>query len=282
MRIAPLLAPGLLHGHLRPAARAAHGALVGAQLGAERLADVLAGRYPRKYVGDRVTVLVKTFERPATIARMVRSVRRLHPDVRILVADDSRTPCAPAGAELVALPFDSGVSAGRRAALALVRTELVAVMDDDFVLHRHSDLRRPLAALEIEPTIDILGGRVINLPRYRSVDYRRAKIFPTARLPLHPLGSMLGGLPVYDKVPTFYVARTERLRLVDWDPALTRVDHADFFTRARGVLTSVYDDGWSCLHARTPFDAAYRRSRMAVGADLAVIESRWFGGQFRN
>jgi glycosyltransferase involved in cell wall biosynthesis len=254
----------------------AHGAVIAAQLAAERLADAAARTRPRPGLGDRVTIIVKTFERPRTLRRMVRSVRRLHPDVRILVADDSREPGAPDGAELVALPYDSGVSAGRKAALARVRTPFVAVLDDDFVLHRHSDLRRPLAVIEAEPAIDILGGRVVNLPRYNSADYRHEPIFPTATPPVRELGSLLGGLPVYDKVPTFYVARTDRLRLVDWDPALKRVDHADFFTRARGVLVTVYDDGWSCLHARTPFDAAYRRSRMDMKGDAEVIEQRWY------
>lgn len=270
------MAGRLQHPRIRPVARVAHAAVVGAQLSAERLADVASGARARPELGEQVTVIVKTFERPRTLRRMVRSLRRLHPDVRIVVADDSRVPSAPEGAELVPLPYDSGVSAGRRAALARVRTPLVAVLDDDFVLHRHSDLRRPLAALAAEPAIDILGGRVINLPRYNSFDYRRKAIFPTDKPPVHPLGTLLGGLPVYDKVPTFYVARTDRLRLVDWDPALTRVDHADFFTRARGVLTTVYDHGWSCLHARTPFDAAYRRSRMDMGADLEVIERRYY------
>jgi glycosyltransferase involved in cell wall biosynthesis len=273
------MAGRLHHARIRPVARVGHAAVVGAQLAAERLADAALGSRPRTGLDEQVTVIVKTFERPRILRRMVRSLRRLHPDVRLVVADDSRTPSAPEGAELVALPFDSGVSAGRKAALARVRTPLVAVLDDDFVLHRHSDLGRPLAALAAEPAIDILGGRVINLPRYRSADYRGEPIFPTDKQPVHPLGTLLGGLPVYDKVPTFYVARTDRLRLVDWDPALTRVDHADFFTRARGVLTTVYDEGWSCLHARTPFDAAYRRSRMNMGADSEVIRRRWYSGE---
>lgn len=272
------MALDLVHGPLRPLAHAAHAAAVASQLAAHRAADALAGAGPVTGLAPDVSVIVKTFERPRTLERMVASLRRLHPDLRVIVADDSRSPRAPAGTELVALPYDCGVSAGRRAALERVATPFVAVLDDDHVLHRHSDLRRPLAALRAEPRIDLVGARVVNLPRYRSIDYRHEAVFGTDRAPLHPPGTRLAGLPVYDKVASFYVARTDRLRLVGYDPALRRVDHADFFTRARGVITTVYDEGWSCLHARTPFDAAYERSRLDVQADLELIERRWFSG----
>lgn len=49
--------------------------------------------------------------------------------------------------------------------------------------------------------------------------------------------------------PQFFIARTERLRLVQWDENLKRVDHNDFFTRSYGVLLTVYDKQFYRLHA---------------------------------
>ena len=67
-----------------------------------------------------------------------------------------------------------------------------------------------------------------------------------------PPGSFINGLPVYNKVANFYIGRTERIRLVGWNPALKRLDHADFFTRALGILTTVFNPNLKCLHAQTP------------------------------
>jgi len=103
-------------------------------------------------------------------------------------------------------------------------------------------------------------------------------LYPTRRKPVLPIGMKLGATTVRDKVPNFFVARTERLRSVGYDPAIKRLDHADFFTRARGRLVTTYLDRFRCLHAPTPFDQRYMRFRTDYRADEAVINARYFGG----
>jgi hypothetical protein len=66
------------------------------------------------------------------------------------------------------------------------------------------------------------------------------------------------------------------LRLVGWDARLKRLDHADFFTRARGVLVTAYDDEFRCLHAQTPFDREYMRCRSDLDADAELLRARYF------
>lgn len=251
--------------------RYVHRAAVAVQLAAARALEPGGGGD----LGGRLTVVVKTFERPRVARRFVRSLLRLHTGVEVVVVDDSREPRPVEGARLIALPHASGVSAGRRAGLAAVRTEYVAMVDDDMVLTRRSDLGRAVRYLDAHPEVDLVGGKVVNLPRLRSRDYATAPLFASAAEPVVPPGTLIGGLPVHEKVPTFYVARTERLRLVDWDPALKRLDHADFFTRARGVLTTVYDARMRCLHARTPFDPLYAAARADYAADAELLRARW-------
>jgi len=229
-------------------------------------------------VSSRITAIVKTFERPKQLLRLIESLFRLFPTVPVIVADDSRRPGRLPGVRTLPLPFDVGVSAGRQAALAEVRTEYTWVLDDDFVLYRGTQLARAIAALDAEPRIDILGGPVIDVPLCLKRGAGPSPIYPTRRAPLWPLGSQLAGLEVRDKVPNFFVARSERLRLVGWDPALKRLDHADFFTRARGVLTTVYDDQFRCLHAPTPFEHEYMLRRMDLAADAEVLRQRYFAG----
>jgi hypothetical protein len=263
---------------LRRLAAPIHCGLTAAELLGVRWADVVGGGATRLSAdhGRRVTAIVKTFERPAQLERLLSSLRRFFPSLMVIVADDSRQPREHRGARTIALPFDVGVSAGRQAALAAVETEYTWVLDDDFVIYRGTTLARVLRTLDETPRIDILGGPVIDLPFLRKQAGAASAIYPTSANPVVPLGSRLAGLPVRDKVPNFFVARTERLRLVGWDSALKRVDHADFFTRARGVLVTTYDDEFRCLHAQTPFHRDYMQRRMDVAADEAILRRRYF------
>jgi hypothetical protein len=268
----------LVETSLRRLSAPLHRELIGLELAAARLRDGLGlgGQAADDPAFRRVTAIVKTFERPVQLQRLLASLRRLFPTVPVIVADDSRVPEQLAGVRMLALPFDVGVSAGRQAALAEVRTEFAWVLDDDFVLYRRTRLARVLATLDEQPQLDIVGGPVVNLPLGIKQTGALSPIYPTRATPILPLGSQMGGAVVRDKVLNFFVGRSERLRLVGWDPALKRLDHADFFTRARGVLVTAYDDEFRCLHAQTPFAVEYMRQRMDLDADAAVLQERYF------
>jgi hypothetical protein len=75
--------------------------------------------------------------------------------------------------------------------------------------------------------------------------------------------------------PNFIIGRAERVRLVDWTPSLKRLDHADFFTRAKGVLTTVFNAHLKCLHAQTPFAREYMAYREDFLLDNAVLQHRY-------
>ena len=268
--------PHSLDGKTRAIASVLHRSLVARELWLERLLD---GRTVTPRADDplvrELTALVKTFERPRILRRLVASIKRLYPSLRIVVVDDSREPSPIEGVETITMPYDSGISAGRNEGLRHVTTPYVLVLDDDFVFYRHTRLIPSLALMERHPQIDIMGGQCVDLPLYRARPLPEGAIFPTSATPLAPLGSFVGGLKVVDKVPTFYVARTERLALVPWDPELKRIDHADFFTRALGVLITVFNPDLKTLHARTPFDGAYMSKRLDLEASFQALEKRY-------
>jgi glycosyltransferase involved in cell wall biosynthesis len=201
-----------------------------------------------------ITATIKTFNRTRDLTRLIKSIQRVQPDLAVIIADDSRTPSHFPGTTTLVLPFNSGVAAGRNAALDMVQTPFVLILDDDFVFYRKTRLAEALRLMQQTPQIDIMGGKVINLPECRSHDYGDAALFPTSSASVFPKGGLLAGLPVYDKVANFLIARTDSLRKVRWDPALKFVDHTDFFTRAKGILTTVYNDQFSILHAKNRFD----------------------------
>ena len=135
------------------------------ELRLERVLDAFA---PSHAIAEPlVTALVKTFERPHILRRLVASMKRLYPALPIVVVDDSREPSSLAEVHTIPMPYDSGISAGRNEGLKHVRTPYVLVLDDDFVFYRHTRLGPALDVMGRQPEIDIMGGRVIDLPLMR-------------------------------------------------------------------------------------------------------------------
>lgn len=261
---------------LHSAASVVHKSVIRSELAAVRAMDAYRGRDVRLPAVDtgEVTAIVKAFERPASLQRLLASLRRLFPRMHVIVADDSRCEPKLSGVELIRLPFDSGVSAGRQAALARVITEFTWVLDDDFVLYAGSRLDHVLSLFQQYPELDLLGGPVINLPRCSKYGLVPGGLWPTKSESLIAPGTLLGPAIVCDKVPNFFVARTARLRRVDWTPEIRRLDHGDFFTRAKGTLVTAYLDSFRCLHVRTPFDSPYMQFRLDVAEDRALLQQR--------
>lgn len=267
-----------INGRGRVVGKALYTGSVATELGIQRFADWLVPRAKtdQSYLADNLTAIVKTFERPALLARLVSSIRRTYPGLSIIVVDDSRDPISLRGVETVILPFNSGLGAGRNAGLDLVKTPYTLVLDDDYVFYRKTRLIEALKMLIDEPRIDIMGGARVDLPFYRVVDYSKIGLFPSPAMPVLPHGSFLAGLPVQGKVANFFIARTESLRKVMWDGNLKKTEHADFFTRAKGQLVTVYNKKMRVLHARTFFDDGYLKYR-EDGGDSEYLREKYYG-----
>lgn len=275
MSVRRLVRKWFVEGKLRVVGEPLYGSLIAVELALQRLLDALqtGGRKQEQaLVNQHLTAVVKTFERPQVLRRLIPGIRRAYPSLQIIVVDDSRDPLKLDGVRTIVMPYDSGVSAGRNEGLKQVATKYVLVLDDDFVFNRHTALEPALALMERHPEIDIMGGQVVDLPFFQTTDYSAAPLWPTDAKPTLPPGSCIGGLPVYDKVANFFIGRTDRIRLVGWEPALKRLDHADFFTRAKGVLTTVFNPDLKCLHARTPFDDTYMQKRTDYDVETTLLK----------
>lgn len=262
-----------LDGPLRAAAAPVYRVAIPLELALERALD---SQSPTER-GDvsNVTALIKTFERPPVVERLVASIRRHYPELKVIVVDDSRNPVPLPGVETVVLPCDSGLSAGRREGLSRVNTRYFVLLDDDFIFCRDTRLEPALELMERFSEIDIMGGEVVDLPFYVTHDYRQGFLYPTEASSVMPPGSLVGGLPVYNKVANFFIGRTDRVRLVNWDPELRLLEHADFFTRAKGTLLTVFNERLRILHARTLFDRAYTARRSDYAAVARILEKRY-------
>lgn len=191
-----------------------------------------------------MTLVVKTFERPDVLLRLVDSVRRYYPRLPVVVVDDSATPLDPVPPGITTycrLPFNAGVGAGRNHGLAQAQTDYVLFADDDLVFTERTDLRKMVRVLDRTPFDIVSCAYVDHRGGTAFVNWFEGALDVRDGVFTHHRGLVRGylaGLPVYDIVHNFFLARRASLGPDPWDPELKTVDHYDFFLRLkeRGLL----------------------------------------------
>ena len=181
---------------------------------------------------DKVTLIIKTFERPQCINRLVYSVKMKYPNLRMIVVDDSRESRPISGVEHIRMPYDSGVSAGRNLALSKVDTPFVVTLDDDFVFNDKTNLENWLSVLEAT-NLDLVGGNVDGHPAYNASLHieDNALVFKP-----EPVGTE-GDFYLWNIVLQFWMGRTDKIKEIGgWDDDFKTVDHIIFFARSIGKL----------------------------------------------
>ena len=179
----------LVYGKLRVFAKPCYDLILGSILIVERVIDFF---FPKddSNISD-VTLIIKTFERHYAVTRLVRSIKRRYRQANILVVNDSKNPKKLDGVDNLIMPYDTGISVGRNAALEHINTRYFLLLDDDFVFSRRQKLGYLISQMEEHDNIDILGGRCIDLPFYIIHDFHYVPV-PSSVEPKTPIHSMLG------------------------------------------------------------------------------------------
>ncbi len=209
----------------------------------------------------RLTAIVHTNGRQQSAERLINSVAWLYPQLKVLVADDSRQPQPIAGAEPVKMPVDSGVSACRNALLARLRTPYFLLLEDNLELNRGSHVERLLEAVA-GGQCDIAAGEIMRCRRRFGLFTKReaepghatVEVAPDAVKVTAGCRPGVGGVHGCDVAHNFFVARIDKVRAMGgWDPQLLVDERLEFFVRAR-------------------------RFGVKVGVCLDAIASRWTDG----
>lgn len=201
-----------------------------------------------------ITVVVKTFERPDALRRLVASVRRFYPRIAVLVVDDSAAPLEPVPAGITRYlhePYNSlGAAGGRNYGLRHVETPYVLFCDDDMVFERRTDVGRMLYVLESTP-FDIVSCVWLDHDPWTGICRGPRRFEGTLDVEdgvlVHRLGATRGtvdGLPVFDVVHQFFLASRERLGDDPWDAELNLSEHYELFLslKERGLLCTRLPD----------------------------------------
>jgi len=229
---------------------------------------------------DEVSIIVKTFERPQAVERLLRSIL-LSPaaECRVLVGDASHDPVPPAclaqgRIEHLRLPVDSGLSYGRNFLVDRVTTPYCVVLDDDLVFTRATRLDVLLAMVK-EGGFDLAAGEgnllVRGRPGHGNIERRGRQLMLHAGAPPR---SHHNGLPVYDMVNNFFLATTASLREVRWDERFhVYGNHLDFFMRYSARYRVTFTDQVAVDHVEGGYTERGRQSKFGPGRLFATARA---------
>ncbi|XP_051518190.1 beta-1,4 N-acetylgalactosaminyltransferase 1-like isoform X2 [Myxocyprinus asiaticus] len=242
-------------------------------------------------VNTLVTIATKTFLRYDKVQDLINSIRQFYPTITIVIADDTKDPKPVTGPyiEHYIMPFGKGWFAGRNLAVSQVTTKYVLWVDDDFIFTSNTKLEKMVDILE-RTTLDLVGGAVREVTGY-SATYRHTISTDAGdeegdclhiRTGYHHVIEGFPNCVVADGVINFFMARTEKIRQVGFDPRLARVGHLAFFIDGLdslyvGSCDDVIIDHASKIKAMLPWgqseiDKAYSKFRYPSTQETIVNE----------
>ena len=228
----------------------------------ERKSGLLRSRRDEAYLSHMLTIVVKTFNRPASLLRCLMAIRQLlGSSVTIIVVNDgdpgSNINLPPSLSVIeVDIAFDSGLSEGRNKGLDQAMTDYVLFLDDDVILETNAEaLARLVHTMDREKAmVDIVGGSVTtdvkSYMRYSGTMNIVANTLyltsaTSSRQEELMIGTVKDSCVKTDIVPNVLLVRKRSLidRSTIWDPMLKVAEHEDFFLRAKQNGLRVYDCG---------------------------------------
>ena len=102
-----------------------------------------------------ITLFIKTFERPKSLKRLLKSIHCYYPEISILIVDDSKTQIKES--ELLSIhtnlqyyhvDYDVGLSKGRNIGLSKIETKFFVLLDDDFYFTKNTDLIKLVSVID--------------------------------------------------------------------------------------------------------------------------------------
>ncbi|XP_065108640.1 beta-1,4 N-acetylgalactosaminyltransferase 2-like [Paramisgurnus dabryanus] len=199
---------------------------------------------PGNDINSQVTITTKTFLRYNKLKVLIKSIRKVYPKIKIIIADDNPNPENLSGdnIEQYIMPPAQGWFAGRNLAVSQVTTKYFLWVDDDFVFLDETRIERFVEIMEANPELDVVGGAVSGEQYYFSLEYIEDDEGGCLRRfqgrHHKPLPGFEGCFFV-DVIVNFFLARTDAVRRVGFDPFLKRVGHTEFFIDGLGKLLVV-------------------------------------------
>ncbi|XP_056595163.1 beta-1,4 N-acetylgalactosaminyltransferase 2-like [Triplophysa dalaica] len=228
---------------------------------------------PGKDINSLVTVLVKAFLRYKELKVLIESIRVNYPNIKIIIADDSHEPEKIDGdnIEHYIMPPAQGWFAGRNLAVSQVTTKYFLWVDDDFVFLNQTRIESFVKIMEAVPELDVVGGEVDGNRFAFKLLYQEGNSDEGGCITR--VKATYGPVPGLDKcffvdgVVNYFMARTDAVRRVGFDPFLKRVAHTEFFLDGLGELLVATCQGLRIGHQKHTSSGTYKHFRHPPKAD---------------
>jgi len=224
---------------------------------------------------EDITIIVKTMDRYESLQKLLKSVFKIYPTIKIIIADDGEKSCKEKilnkfkekEIEYYELEKDIGLSAGRNFLINKVKTKYFLLLDDDMEIDKKTDIEYAVKKLE-EEELDIIGGYCRN---YKTINnnFDRILVFFEKifryELPTNYIGTLrlendifyadyiVHKFPEYtisDIVLNAFIAKTKSIiDMGGWDEKLKLQEHTEFFYRAKlNKLKVAFTNHFSIQH----------------------------------
>lgn len=214
------------------------------------------------------TACITTYIRRDCLERLRDSIRQYYPSLPIAIEETG-----------------GNLSRARNRLLERARTKYVAILEDDFIFTRETNLQLLLEALESDEEIICAGGAVRIEGRYRHWcsdlemhDNALVHVRSRVNRRLTPSGTIYRPCMA---LLNFFVARRDVLLDVKWDEHLAMAEHTEFFWRLslRGRRRScALVDGVAIEHDKTSmYRETYAPLRRAAGIKYVERQKQILG-----
>lgn len=227
---------------------------------------------------DKITAVIKTFERSNKLYSLLDSIKKYYPKMKIIIVDDSQEDknIVQENIKYFKLPFDIGLSAGRNFAINNIDTEYFLLLDDDYLFNEETKIETFYNILE-NTNLDLVGGDVRYL-NGRMMQYDGILYLDNKRI-LHckkDYYQIKNDYKVCDIVLNFFLARTKVIKEIGgWDERLKLAEHTAFFWKHKGKIKVAYTNKVLILHdpERTGDYIAYRNRARSFFDEYMVREN---------
>lgn len=116
-----------------------------------------------------ISIIITAFERPQSLMECVESIRRIYPDIHIIVSDNGHPNRKIKyyfedvyGCEYIQLDYDSGANLARKTGFERAKTKYAVICEDDFRFDKMTDFQKFRDVLEADPKVGLISGMVVS------------------------------------------------------------------------------------------------------------------------
>ncbi|XP_063064894.1 beta-1,4 N-acetylgalactosaminyltransferase 2-like [Engraulis encrasicolus] len=223
---------------------------------------------PGADINSMVTIVTKTFLRYKQLAVLIKSIREKYPDIQILIADDSLKIEKVEGHNVYqyTMPHAQGWFAGRNLLVSQVTSKYFLWVDDDFLFVKDTSIEKFVEIMEAVPNLDVLGGAVGGDQFYFTLEHEvgaegEGGCLSRRKKQRHAPLDGYEDCVLVDGVVNYFLARTDAVRRVGFDPLLQRTAHSEFFMDGLGRLLVASCAGLVIGHQKHRSSRQYVRFR---------------------